>query len=104
VKRSQQLTQVDPGVFGKSYVANCSSVAGLETFLHETTDHRHVGCFQSLEKFHEHSLPCELPAHLEHALKRDPRLLELQAEVQALTDERGAGGALNEAKCRVTNY
>jgi hypothetical protein len=60
--------------------------------------------FQSLEKFREQGLPCELPAHLEHALKRDPRLLELQAEVQALTDERGAAGALNEAKRRVTNY
>jgi len=104
VQRSQHLTQADPRVFGQSYVANCSSVAGLEAFRDKTTDHRHVEYFQSLEKFREQGLPCELPAHLEYALKRDPRLLGLQAEVQALTDERGAAGALNEAKCRVANY
>jgi hypothetical protein len=104
VQRGQHLTQADRKVFGQSYVANCSSVAGLETFLGEPTDHDHVNYFQSLEKFREQGLPCELPAHLEHALKRDPHLLELQAQVQALTDERGAAGELKEAKCSVTKY
>ena len=104
MQRSQHLTQADPRVFGQSYVANCSSVAGLETFLDESTDHRHVEYFQSLEKFHEDGLPCEPPAHLKHAMKRDPRLLELQAEVRVLIDQRGACSALDEAKRRVTNY
>ena len=104
MQRSQHLTQADPRVFGQSYVANCSSVDGLETFRDKPTDHRHVEYFQSLEKFREQGLPCELPARLEYALKRDPHLLELQAEVQALTGERGAAGALNEAKCSVTSY
>jgi hypothetical protein len=104
VQRSQHLTQQDTRVFGQSYVANTSSVAGLEAFLDEPTDHRHVEYFQSLEKFHERGLPSELPAHLKRTLERDSRLLELRAEVQALTDVGGAGDALNKAKSRVNSY
>ena len=104
MQRLQHLTQADPYVFGQSYVANCSSVAGLETFRDKPTNHRHVEYFQSLEKFREQSLPCEFPTRLEYALKRDPHLFELQAEVQTLMGERDAAGTLNEAKCSVTNY
>ena len=42
VQRSQHLTQQDSRVFGQSYVANNSSVAGLEVFLDEPTDHQLV--------------------------------------------------------------
>jgi hypothetical protein len=39
-----------------------------------------------MEKFYKHGLPGRLPARLKSALKRERRLLELQAEVQAFTD------------------
>ena len=66
----------------------------MEAFLREPADHRHVDYFQSLEKFHEQGLPCELPARLEAALKSDPRFVELESEVQALTRKEGASSAL----------
>jgi hypothetical protein len=46
----------------------------------------------------------KLPAHLEEALNRDPRLCELQREVQALTRKERAGSALNEAKHHLASY
>ncbi|KAL2440885.1 hypothetical protein ABEF95_008226 [Exophiala dermatitidis] len=104
VQRSQHLTQADPRVFGQSYVANCSSVDGQAAFLGESSDHRHIDYFQSLEKFREQGLPCKLPAHLEETISRDPHLCELQSEVQALTLKEGQGATLTEAKRRLASY
>ena len=104
VQRSQHLTQADPRVFGQSYVANCSSVDGQAAYLGESTDHRHVDYFQSLEKFREQGLPCELPAHLAESLGGDSRLVELENEVQALAGKGGASTALREAKSRRDGY
>ena len=104
VRRSQHLTQADPRVFGQNYVANCSSVDGQAAFLGESSDHRHIDYFQSLEKFREQGLPCELLAHLEEAVSRDPRLCELQSEVQALTLKEGQGAALTEARRRLASH
>jgi hypothetical protein len=76
VQQSQQLTRAVPRTSSQSYVANTSSA-----FLGEGVDHSRIDCFQSLEKFREPGLPCELPAQIEECLKRDPRLQELKAEV-----------------------
>ena len=38
--------------------------------------------------------PSLLPARLEAALKSDPRFVELESEVQALTQKEGASSAL----------
>ena len=67
VQRSQQLTQADPRIFGQNYIANTSSVDGQGAFLGEAVDHSHIDYFQSLEKFREPGLPCELPAHIGEA-------------------------------------
>ena len=82
VQRSQQLTQADPRIFGQSYVANTSSVDGQGAFLGEATEHDHIDYFQSLERYYEPGLPCELPIQLEQRLKHDPKLLVLKAEAQ----------------------
>jgi hypothetical protein len=104
VQRSQHLTQADPRVFGQSYVANCSSVDGQAAFLGEALDHRHVDYFQSLEKFRESGLPCELPAHLEDRLRSDPHLCELESEIQAFKRQEVSGSSLKEAKDRLVSY
>ncbi|KIW99637.1 uncharacterized protein Z518_11050 [Rhinocladiella mackenziei CBS 650.93] len=104
VERSQHLTQADPRVFGQSYVANCSSVDGQAAFRDEESDQRHIEYFQSLEKFHEDGLPDKLPAHLEEELKQDPRLRELETEVQILTGPQGSNQAFSAAKRELTKY
>lgn len=102
VQRSQHLTQADPRIFGQSYVANVSSVNGRAAFLGEQTDHSHIDYFQSLEKFREPGLPCELPAHIEESLRQDPRRQELESEVRQCTDENSSG--LVESKKRLASY
>ena len=102
VPRSQHLTQADPRIFGQSYVANTSSVDGQAAFLGEQVDHSHIDYFQSLEKFREPGLPCELPAHVEESLKEDPRLQELESEVHNSADKDHS--SLNESKKRLASY
>lgn len=102
VQRSQHLTQADPRIFGQSYVANTSSVDGVGAFLGEPVDHSHIDYFQSLERFREQGLPCELPAHIEESLREDGRLQELEAEVQKLSYKDPS--SLKEAKKRLASY
>jgi hypothetical protein len=108
VQRSQHLTQADPRVFGASYVANCSSVEGLAAFLGESTDHRHIDYFQGLERFREPGLPGKLPADrtesLTESLKRDPRFLELEQEVQRLEKAQADQATLGKAKRKLSRY
>jgi hypothetical protein len=59
--------------------------------------------FQSLEKFREPGPPYRLPARLEHSLKSDPYLVELEKEVQTLT-EKGPSPKLDETKHRQNRY
>jgi hypothetical protein len=58
--------------------------------LGEASDHRHIEYFQSLKKFHEPGLPCDLPMALEEGSKDDPKLHKLEREVQTLLDKGGA--------------
>ena len=110
VQRSQHLTQGDPNVFGQSYVANCSSVAGIEAFLGEVAEHRHVDYFQGLEQFREHGLPYELPTAKRDELENDPELREMRAEVAALTQKYDPHSlitersSLTEARNRLSTY
>jgi hypothetical protein len=102
VQRSQHFTQADPRIFGQSHVANISSVDGQAAFLGEQVDHSHIDYFQSQERFREQGLPCELPAHVEARLKQDPRLQELEAEVQ--TGSYKDPLSLKESKRRLASY
>ena len=102
VQRSQHLTRADARIFGQSYVANLSSVDGQAAFLGEQIDHSHVDYFQSLERFREPGLPCDLPAHVEERLKKDPRSLELQAEVQRGSYKDAV--SLKESKYSLISY
>lgn len=97
VQRSQYLTQADPRVFGQSSVANCSSVDGQAAFLEEAPDHRHVDYFQSLEKVPRTKSPLWTPG-------LDPRLCELESEVQAIKYQDVSGSSLKEAKARLASY
>ena len=102
VQRSQHLTQADPRIFGQSYVANTSSVDGQAAFLGEQVNHSHIDYFQSLEKFREPGLPCELPAHMMEDLKHDCRRRELESEVQELSNKDPLRS--REAKKNLTSY
>ena len=102
VQRSQHLTQADPRIFGQSYVANTSSVDGQAAFLGEQVDHSHIDYFQSLEKFREPGLPCELPAHIEESLRQDCRRQELELEVQKSSKKDPLH--LRESKMRLASY
>lgn len=102
VQRSHHLTQADPRIFGQSYVANTSSVDGQAAFLGEQVDHSHIDYFQSLEKFREPGLPCELPAHIEESLRQDRRRQELELEVQKSSEKDPLH--LKEFKKRLASY
>ena len=108
MQRSQQITQADPRVFGDSYVANCSLVEGLAAFPGEETEHRHIDYFQGLEMFREQGLPDKLPVDrkksLTESLKRDPRVLELEQEVQRLEEVQADRVSLAKAKRKVAQY
>lgn len=97
-QRSQHLGQSDTRVFGASYVARCSRVAGMEAFLDEPADYRHVDYFQSLEQFREPRLPCRLPARNEAALKSDPDLVALEYRMRALEQAKGDRSALGNVR------
>ncbi|KAL8653930.1 MAG: hypothetical protein Q9210_001802 [Variospora velana] len=99
---TEHLTQADPRIFSQSYVANTSSVDGQGAFLGEQVDHRHIDYFQSLERFQEQGLPCELPAHVEESLKGDLRLQELQSEVHKFSYKDPS--SLKESKKRLASY
>ena len=102
VQRSQHLTQADPRIFGQSYVANTSSVDGQAAFLGEQVDHSHIDYFQSLEKFREPGLPCELPAHIEESLRQDRRRRELESEVRNYSEKGSLH--LKDSKKRLATY
>jgi hypothetical protein len=57
-----------PVLLGQSYVANTSSVDGQGAFLGE--NHSDIDYFQSLKRFREPGLPCELPACIKERLKQ----------------------------------
>jgi Protein of unknown function (DUF3435) len=100
VERSQHLIQSDPRIFGAKYVAQCSSVNGQDAFRGEKTDHRHIEYFQSVSKYREEGLPCQLPAHLEEDIQRDPIICELASQVQTASSDdatRNAKRALANA-------
>jgi len=85
-------------------MANCSSVDRQGAFLGEPRDHRHIDYFQSLEKFREAGLPCELPIRIEKTLRHDPRLCHLQSEVDRLEREEGQTSPAVEATREVERF
>ena len=104
VERSQHITQTDTRVYGQSYVANTSSVAGKEAFLDEPAQHNHVDYFQSFAKFCEKGLPNSLPAGREALMRQDLQLLELESQAIRLNEENAAPSEIKSAKNKVRSY
>ena len=102
VQRSQHLTQADPRIFGQAYVANTSSVDGQGAFLGEVVQHEQIDYFQGLEQFREPGLPCELSARLEEELEREPKVQELDREIQECP--RDCRTALEQSKQLLASY
>lgn len=103
VQRSQHLTQVDPRVFGQSYVASCSSVNGQAAFLGERLEDYHIRYFQSVDRFREPGLPNVLPAQLHDDLKLDPDVRELQGTLDRLVANQAPDDALQKARGNLAN-
>ncbi|OCK97279.1 uncharacterized protein K441DRAFT_675323 [Cenococcum geophilum 1.58] len=82
---------------GCQYLGSWSSC-----FLGEATDHSYIEYFQSLEKFREPALPCELPAHIEDEVKQDEKVQELEEEVRQGSYKDPA--ALRNAKRDLASY
>lgn len=59
-ERSQHILHSDPRIFGQSYVANTSSVAGKDVFLGEKPDNSVPEFFQGLALFREEGAPTSL--------------------------------------------
>ena len=84
---AQTLAQKDLKVFGRSYVAKCSSVDGIAAFLDVPADHRHVELFQRLSIFSESGQPCFSAAQEEAALEKNVEVLEQRALMARLETE-----------------
>jgi hypothetical protein len=104
VQRSQHLTQADPRIFGAAYVANCSSVSGIDSFLGEKRDHRHIEYFQGLERFREQGLPDKLPMARRESVRQDPRVRELEQKVQSLKAQQADQAIVDKAQRRLSRY
>ena len=97
VERSQHVLQGDPRVWGRSYVANTSSVCGRSAALDEPAQHDHVDYFQSFAKFHKTGLPTKLPAGEAAAISRHPQFLALESEMSRLKSEHGSPSQIQAA-------
>ena len=93
VERSQHLTQSDRSIFGRSYVAQTSSVDGQSAFLGRTPDHSVNEFFQGLEPLREAGLPLFLPRAMRDTLKKDPAVVALKESEAAARDPHGAAAA-----------
>jgi hypothetical protein len=96
VERSQHLTQADRRIFGRSYVAQTSSVDGQSAFLGKPADHSVNEFFQGLEMLLEEGAPTSLPKAMRADLERDPAAAALKAReeaAQAAQDAREADAA-----------
>ena len=71
-------------MWGRSYIANVSSVDGKSAFLDEPAQSDHIAYFQSFARFHESGLPQQLPAERVAANQADTRVRTLREEVARL--------------------
>lgn len=71
---------------------------GRSAFYKEPAEHGHVDYFQSCGKFREKGLPASLPAAEEAAIRQDPRVLDLEGEVQRLQIDCAPPSAIKAAK------
>lgn len=103
VQRSQHITQSDPRVYGRSYIANTSLVDGRRAFLGEEAQHDHIEYFQGFASLREKGLPSVLSAEKKAALMEDPLLVELQENVRLLETQKVTDTELRTARNEVRN-
>lgn len=85
-------------------MANTSSVDGRSAFLNEPAQHDHVDYFQSFATLLEKGLPSRLPAHKEHAVRRDSQLLELETNVHQLKRRNATASQIKAAESKARGY
>ncbi|KAI9770979.1 MAG: hypothetical protein M1840_002683 [Geoglossum simile] len=83
-ERSQLFNQTDPKIFGRSYIANVSSVDGQAAFLDEPARTSHIEYLQGVSRFQEKGLPSRLPAEIEHSILENAEVLELETRIREL--------------------
>lgn len=91
---AQVLTQKDDNVYGRDYVAHCSSISTVDEALGEEEDTTHIDYFQSYAQFHETGLPCKLLAIHEESVEQDPELIQLKLRISGLKGKVEDSGLL----------
>lgn len=86
VVRSQHITQSDTRIFGRSSVAETSSVDGQAAFFRNTADHSVNEFFQSFEMLREEGMPTSLPRTMRADLRKDTAVVALQEREDAASD------------------
>ena len=95
---AQVLTQKDDNVYGRDYVAHCSSISTVDEALEEEEDTTHIDYFQSYAQFHETGLPCKLLAIPEENVEQDPELMQLKMRISDLKGKGEDSGLLLELR------
>ena len=95
---AQVLTQKDNNVYGRDYVAHCSSISTVDEALEEEEDTTHIDYFQSYAQFHETGLPCKLLAIHEENVEQDPELMQLKMRISDLKGKGEDSGLLLELR------
>lgn len=91
---AQVLTQKDDNVYGRDYVAHCSSISTVDEALGEEEDTTHIDYFQSYAQFHETGLPRKLLAIHEENVEQDPELIQLKLRISDLKGRAEDSGLL----------
>lgn len=100
MERSQHITQNDPRVYGRDYVANTSSCDGISAFHNEPAKHDHVEYFQSFALLREKGLPSRLPAEQKAAIQNLPLIKSLQDNLLQLSTKSASKSEIQSARTR----
>lgn len=73
-------------MYGRDYVAHCSSISTVDEVLGEAPNTTHIEYFQSYSQFHEEGLPRKLPAADEEKVECEAQLIQLRQRISDLSD------------------
>ncbi|KAL3434604.1 hypothetical protein BDV09DRAFT_195641 [Aspergillus tetrazonus] len=85
-KVAQVLRQRSDAVYGRDYVAHCSSISTVDEVLGEAPNTTHIEYFQSYSQFHEEGLPRKLPAADEEEVECEAQLIQLRKRISDQSD------------------
>jgi hypothetical protein len=92
---------MDPRIFGRSYIANVSSVDGQAAFLDESAKISYIEYLQGVRRFQEKGLPSKLPAEIEHTISENVEVLELEYQVRRLVKGSADEVKISNAKSKL---